>query len=79
MTLTSSAALPSLSNILLHGKTTIMKSIATNQVKGFPDSSTIRTVYIQEEHDADFVDLDMLAAPVVAAVSAFHYRTMLDT
>jgi hypothetical protein len=56
-----------------------MKSIATNQVKGFPDSSTIRTVYIQEEHDADFVDLDMLAAPVVAAVSAFHYRTMLDT
>ena len=26
-----------------------MKSIATNQVKGFPDGSTVRTVYIQEE------------------------------
>ena len=55
-----------------------MKSIATNQVKGFPDSSTVRTVYIQEEHEADFVALDMLAAPVLAAAYAFHYRSMLD-
>jgi hypothetical protein len=56
----------------------VRRRYITNQVKDFPDSSTVWTVYIQEEHDADFVALDMLAAPVVAAAYAFHYRSMLD-
>ena len=31
------------------GKTTLMRSIANNQVEGFPDSSTVRTVFVEAD------------------------------
>jgi len=31
------------------GKTTLMRSIANNQVEGFPDSSTVRTVFVESD------------------------------
>ncbi|GMI26294.1 hypothetical protein TrCOL_g10751 [Triparma columacea] len=31
------------------GKTTLMRSISNNQVEGFPDSSTVRTVFVESD------------------------------
>merc|ERR1712151_258495 len=31
------------------GKTTLMRSIANNQVKGFPDTSEVRTVFVEAD------------------------------
>ncbi|EED92744.1 ABC cassette-containing protein, partial [Thalassiosira pseudonana CCMP1335] len=63
------------------GKTTLMRSIANNQVEGFPDSSEVRTVFVEADIQGEQSHLSCIEYVFIQALGCTReqVREMLST